>query len=712
MSSTFNQLQQAILATAPRAEEQLVKAFLLDECFSLVGATQAQWVPTDGDDDPLPFTTTVFTIAPSGAGKGFVQRPVAKLMRLANSHISAVMDERREKKESYLHSLALAKFGEGEKTEKARQTWVEANGVAHFEPIYTQIGTQQGVAKALNAMRKLEVGGFRQRLDECASVITSKNQSAIDFITTLLSFSGGIGKVGRAIAGDVQALDATGVSISLHFFGNDEEIAADARSLEAFRSFLRKGFSRRAFFFHVPKVKTLTKEMLRPAITADRGAGLQHDLLALAQWLLAEKRTVIFSGIAKDLVDEILLANAEATSERRDWYFKAQQLASMFALLERRTVATVEDVEAAYTLVKASGAAYAQLLGTVEEKALAKTETHGWQIASLLINQQRGFTQRELLRACTPNLKSAAALGPVLAEAAENLRQEGYTLEERPNEGRRGILHFAAPVRPVEELPVSFSMADTQDVKCTHYEPTQATLEELAWAAASHRYSAHVFKDNKRHGENWQSTSCLIFDVDGGEPLLEEAKAKVSAVAACILPTRNHKKEKNGVVADRYRVFVPLQQPIVVADGRETYKYVYLAVAAHLGLCIDDQCSDLARTFQASGLEHEPWFTAAGSPVVDWRDFAPIPQQKRYKRPIVAPEWRPEGLDEKGVKTLLAKSWVTGQRNILAFRVVNWLKDAGMSQVAVEHFMELHTASNPLPAKELAGIIKRAFRGR
>jgi hypothetical protein len=709
LNSVFNEALSTIAAIAPRAEEVLASAFMLDECFSLVGAAQAQWLPSDGEIEPLPFTTTVFTIAPSGAGKGFIQRPVNNLMKLANSHLEAVSNERREEKERLLEQLANAKFGDGEKVEKARKAWVDANRVASFRALYTQIGTQQGVAQVLNAMRKLGLGGFRQRLDECASIITSKNQSAIDFITTLLSFSGGVSKVGRAIAGELQELDATGVSISLHFFGNDEEIAADARSLEAFRSFLRKGFSRRAFFFHLPALKKLTEDMLDAPYPASRVAALQHEFLGLTQWLLAEKRVVTFDLEAKGLIKRILLANAEAGPEQRDWYFKAQQLASLFALLERRTVATLADVEAAYALVQASGAAYAQLVGAVEEKVLSKTDPPGWQLATLLINEQRGFTQRELLRACSPNLRNAAALGPVLVETAEKLKQEGYTLECRPNEGRRGTLYFAAPHVPVEELPVSFSMADTQDVKCTHYEATQATLEELAWVAVTCNYSPHIFEEGKRKGDNWAATSCLVFDVDDGLPI-EQAKANVASVAACILPTQNHQKEKNGVVTDRYRVFVPLQQPIMAGDGKETYKHVYAAVAKALGLTIDAACNDVARAFRSSGLEHEPWFTAAGSPVVDWRNYALTPEQKRYKPPVVAYEFRPQGLDEAGVKTLLANNWVTGQRNILAFRAVSWLRDAGKHQSDVEAFMQAHTASNPLPREEMAGIIRRAFK--
>jgi hypothetical protein len=194
------------------------------------------------------------------------------------------------------------------------------------------------------------------------------------------------------------------------------------------------------------------KEQFSDSPASKRGA-LQHDFLGLAEWLLAEKRELTFSHEATELVERILLSNAKAAPNQRDWYWKTQQLASLFALLERRTVATLADVEAAYALVQASGAAYAQLVGAVEEKALSKTETHGWQLASLLMNEQRGFTQRELLRACTPKLRNGAALAPVLVEVAENLRQEGHSLEVAPNPKGRGTLYFAAPHVPVEEFP-------------------------------------------------------------------------------------------------------------------------------------------------------------------------------------------------------------------------------------------------------------------
>ena len=43
---------------------------------------------------------------------------------------------------------------------------------------------------------------------------------------------------------------------------------------------------------------------------------------------------------------------------------------------------------------------------------------------------------------------------------------------------------------------------------------------------------------------------------------IDQAKLVFQDYAHAILPTRNHRKEKNGEVADRFRVFLQLEEPI------------------------------------------------------------------------------------------------------------------------------------------------------
>src|SRR5687767_274132 len=79
------------------------------------------------------------------------------------------------------------------------------------------------------------------------------------------------------------------------------------------------------------------------------------------------------------------------------------------------------------------------------------------------------------------------------------------------------------------------------------------TVEDLSDLILRYPYSLGTFKDNYRKKENFIETRAIGLDFDAGVTL-EEATEMFKDYMHIIAPTRSHRVEKNGVVADRFRV--------------------------------------------------------------------------------------------------------------------------------------------------------------
>ncbi len=121
------------------------------------------------------------------------------------------------------------------------------------------------------------------------------------------------------------------------------------------------------------------------------------------------------------------------------------------------------------------------------------------------------------------------------------------------------------------------------------------TLKDLAKLATSETYSLATFNKGHRTIENFQQTESIALDIDEGMTL-DQAKKEFAPYKHLILPTKSHQKEKNGKVADRFRVILFLDQPIKDAD---TYYATWSALKAKFPAC-DDACKDPSRQFYRS----------------------------------------------------------------------------------------------------------------
>jgi len=131
---------------------------------------------------------------------------------------------------------------------------------------------------------------------------------------------------------------------------------------------------------------------------------------------------------------------------------------------------------------------------------------------------------------------------------------------------------------------------------------TQVGSSDLHTITAQERYSNAVFTDGKRSKAMHESfTNLLIYDIDNDRDdklSLSEACLLFKDIKCLIVTTKSHKKIKNGIVEDRYRILFSLDQ--VISINKDEYPKFYLHAAGLLGIenVIDLACKDVARMYQ------------------------------------------------------------------------------------------------------------------
>jgi len=94
-----------------------------------------------------------------------------------------------------------------------------------------------------------------------------------------------------------------------------------------------------------------------------------------------------------------------------------------------------------------------------------------------------------------------------------------------------------------------------------------------------------------------------MLDVDGGTTL-DMAKIILSDYTYLISTTRNHQKEKNGIICDRFRIIMPMEYTLDLTV--EQYSNFMKNIMEDLPIELDRQCTDASRFFY--GASGEYWY--------------------------------------------------------------------------------------------------------
>lgn len=123
------------------------------------------------------------------------------------------------------------------------------------------------------------------------------------------------------------------------------------------------------------------------------------------------------------------------------------------------------------------------------------------------------------------------------------------------------------------------------------------SIDDLVKHVTTSNYSMGVFKNNYRTKKNFLEAQAIAIDVDNDGPsdnyTIGQAAEKFAQFKHIISPSKSHQKDKNGKVADRFRVILFLDQAITdPKDFQATWKSIYDGYPA-----ADRACKDASRFF-------------------------------------------------------------------------------------------------------------------
>lgn len=134
-----------------------------------------------------------------------------------------------------------------------------------------------------------------------------------------------------------------------------------------------------------------------------------------------------------------------------------------------------------------------------------------------------------------------------------------------------------------------------------NFEPVEInSLGDIIKYTTKYNYSMGVFTDNYRKASNFIGASAIGLDVDNEDPdvhhTMDEAVDKFKDYKHVILPSKSHQKEKNGRVADRFRVILFFDDKIT---NKQDYRATWQTIMDYYP-AIDTACKDTSRFYYPS----------------------------------------------------------------------------------------------------------------
>jgi len=210
------------------------------------------------------------------------------------------------------------------------------------------------------------------------------------------------------------------------------------------------------------------------------------------------------------------------------------------------------------------------------------------------------------------------------------------------------------------------------------------TPERLAEIITKWNWAPGRFAHQRRTLKNFLGTDLLALDVDEGCSL-EDAKNIFAEYRHIIAPSRNHQKEKNGIVCDRFRVVLFLSKEVT---NEEEYSATWEAAFARWGF-IDRACKDASRFFYRS-----PEVTSINGTGSDWPVSMVAEPHIESVRPKV------QAVVEKGdlwksTLALLANGAPAGTRHTELVKAVANMRDNNYSlDEVIERLEEMSLSSH------------------
>lgn len=563
-------------------------------------------VPTDGNKIPPNIYAT--NLAGSGMQKS------RSLGYIEDLFIDEANKRLKEKVQAKIDRLP-----EWESGEISRLT---EEGV-RLSPIFKS-ATDSAVGAVRSIMDMMDTYCVNIALDEVGSVLLKEYELLSD--TLLNAYDKGVLKANLRRTTGVKPTDKP-VPHNLLMFGSPTLLfESNPQTEKAFMDLLQAGMARRSLFAVVEtKVNNYTLTMNDDM--KERIRKISNTLVTIVDRY--EGFNIEFSKEAKELYEKSENQFKEEASKfghfeiipsiyRQNKHWIALKISGLLAMLDLKNEIELSHYQQALDIVQNSEVHLGKVIRRPEKFEL---------VVDYLLSDGKAQNEYTLTQSLpfykeVKNKKSFWELA------------KGYSFENNITlmlEDRHNLTFYQAKAKQKTDLTKPLTFSYSTDMAKDYYSNDEFVWEDLHKVITSDKgicYSAHCYKDGHRTKDTAiEGFDLLILDIDENVSI-DMAKLLFEEYTYLIATTRNHQKEKNGKIEDRFRIVLPMQYRLEL--DKEQYAKFMKSLMDDLPIEVDMACSDISRMYFSATAEH--WYNK-GDKLFDGSQYIPNTQEEEeYKK--------------------------------------------------------------------------------
>jgi hypothetical protein len=566
--------------------------------------------------------------------------------------------------------------------------------------------TPEGLRTMRESMAAVGLGASSLDIDELANNIGKNNE----ILVALLGIYDSGNSKSKVIKSQTEYNNVFGVPANLIGYGSPDRLFDGGKVEDDFTLRMSEGLARRSFFAYpdvypmdsrdpveIVRLNSEAIEMLKRIKERfyDHFKGLCHPKNANVEIKLTDEANIalmVYSISNEEYVESNpkLQHSEKLEIENRNW--KVMKLAGVFAFAEGSPELNKNHVEQAIYVAELSTEAFSRMMNQppIYERLFNFIKNNdGCNIVDIAENKWWRGSVRD--KAELFNMAKAFGF------------RNDYLFRKKVVEGVEFFSFENIPKVDESKCIISVSKKITEGFK-TNSAPFNQLHQALC--ADGIKYSAGTFKNGYRNLENYEGKQNLIIvDIDDGMKM-ETAKLMFADYKCLIATTKSHQKEKNGVVADRFRIVFLADREINL--DTDSYSEFMGNVYDKLGIPADRSCRDASR-FYYSAPESEYWYSD-GDRLFDITPLIPDSDKNV--------EWKTRHVEintsNDALETYFIEQMQEGGRNNAFIRYALILKDDGMDYESIEtKVKELNKQiQKPLPVRELERTVLKTIKKR
>lgn len=629
----------------------------------------------------------------SGAGK---DRPLSMMDRRLFPEIFDMIERQyevyKEKRLREVNADAEVKYPKG----ALRNKYIAEHSPKPIHTEMTGYTTPEGFDQCRGEMDQANYGGTFIKIGEFGDYVHNASTAQNILISTLEEvFDTGDSKP-KTIKADNTNRRINSVASTALFHSTINRLQND-EGRERLLSMLVGGMARRCFLCYPEVVKNKMAELDYEGWQKERQGkltvayrdidtdwrtwinGIYKALNTSKIWQLSPEGLELYLKYTKfsNLIEFDKYTDEAIVAERYGRGWKMIKLAALLAILEHAEIPTVYgvDVEHAIYLTEYYGKYMDKLISNPQITPVDKLFNF------FLQNVNKVISKGDIRRL---NLVKRFEFPKWLEDSMEeiNLMAERDDMSLQVNKVKKGVFYKLVKINKTDLNKIKVSVSQE---KGDH--PTNGYgVYEIAWddiykiANGINAYSPSEFKDGYRDKNHYiAGASMIVLDIDDGWTIAQAQEfLKEKDLIATITTTRNHQKEKNGKVCDRFRIFLPTTTEIDL--GAEDFSKMMAGVMELFLNKPDRACKDASRFYY--GNPNGEVYYSDGKKLFDWTSL----QEKKEE---VYTDFSSQNMGGTDFQDLYLKgdfarireltkwdqNFIEGHRNSYAAQVFLWFKD-------------------------------------